>query len=56
MERKRGIYETIWGNACYVAGPQATYAYDIDAGEKIPMSCVTTKWLRKAEPSDRRAQ
>jgi hypothetical protein len=49
---KKGIYETIYGNAAYVRGPKAKTAWDLDMGEKIPMSVVTTKFLRAAEPSD----
>ncbi len=49
---KRGIYETTYGNAAYVSGPKATTAYDLDMAECIPISEVTDKWLRKAEPYD----
>jgi hypothetical protein len=49
---KRGIYETTYGNAAYVSGPKAKTAYDIDMAERIPMSEVTEKFLRKAEPQD----
>lgn len=48
----RGIYETIYGNAAYVSGPRARTAYDLDMGMRIPLSEVTTKFLRKAEPDD----
>jgi hypothetical protein len=53
---KRGIYETTYGNAAYVSGPKAKTAYDLDMGERVPMSEVTTKWLRKAEPTDVQAR
>lgn len=49
---KKGIYETAYGNAAYVSGPKAKTAYDLDMGEKIPISEVTPKFLRKAEPTD----
>ena len=49
---KRGIYETSYGNAAYVSGPRAKTAWDLDMAERIPMSEVTDKWLRKAEPYD----
>lgn len=50
---KQGIYETTYGNAAYVSGPKAKSAYDLDMGERIPISEVTPKLLRKAEPQDR---
>jgi hypothetical protein len=49
---KKGIYETTYGNAAYVSGPKAKTAWDLDMGERIPISEVTTKWLRAAEPTD----
>jgi len=49
---KRGIYETTYGNAAYVSGPKAKTAYDLDMAERIPISEVTSKFLRKAEPTD----
>ena len=53
MKLKRGIYETEYGNAAYVSGPTAKTAFDLDMAERIPLNLVTTKLLRKAEPSDR---
>lgn len=50
--RKRGIYETIFGNTCLVSGPTAKTAWDLDAAERIPMELVGHKFIRKAEPSD----
>lgn len=50
---KRGIYETEYGNAAYVSGPKAKTAYDLDSAERIPMSMVTEKFIRKAEPTDK---
>ena len=50
---KRGIYETTYGNAAYVSGPKARTAYDLDMAERIPISEVTSKFIRKAEPTDR---
>ena len=47
---KRGIYETVYGNAAYVSRGMA---YDLDMRERIPISMVTDKFIRKAEPGDR---
>ena len=49
---KRGVYETEYGNAAYVSGPNAKSAWDLDMAERIPISMVTRKWLRKAEAGD----
>lgn len=49
---KKGIYETTYGNAAYVSGPKAKSAFDLDMAERIPISEVTEKFLRKAEPTD----
>ena len=49
---KKGIYETEYGNAAYVSGPKAKTAWDLDMAEKIPISMVTDKFIRKAEPTD----
>lgn len=49
---KRGIYETEYGNAAYVSGPSAKTAYDLDMAERIPINMVTSKLIRKAEPTD----
>jgi hypothetical protein len=47
---KKGIYQTIYGNTAFVSGPSAKTAYDLDMGEKIPISEVdSTKFIRKAE-------
>ena len=47
---KKGIYETWYGNAAYVPGPHATTAYDLDMGERIPISEVNEgKFIRSAE-------
>ena len=48
----RGIYRTSFGNSAFVSGPNTKSAYDLDAGERIPISEVTTQWLREAEPHD----
>lgn len=48
----RGIYETVYGNAAYVSGPKAKTAYDLDMAERIPISEVTSKFIRRAEPTD----
>ena len=50
---KRGIYQTEYGNAAYVSGPNAKTAYDLDMAERIPMSMVLPIFIRKAEPTDR---
>lgn len=49
---KKGIYETTYGNAAYVSGPSAKTAWDLDSAERIPISEVTPKFLRKAEHYD----
>lgn len=50
---KKGIYETSYGNAAYVSGPQAKTAWDLDMAEKIPISAVNpNRFIRKAEPGD----
>ena len=51
---KKGIYETIYGNAAYVSGPQAKTAYDLDMAEVISIKLVTDKFLRKATAHDTR--
>lgn len=50
--RRKGIYETAYGNAAYVSGPKAKTAYDLDTAERIPITEVTEKFLRKADPQD----
>lgn len=50
---KKGIYETWYGNSCYVSGPKAKTAWDLDMAERIPISEVNiSKYLRKAESGD----
>lgn len=50
---KKGIYETIYGNAAYVSGPTAKTAWDLDMGERIPLNQVDpNKFIRAAKPSD----
>jgi len=49
---KKGIYKTTYGNAAYVSGPKAKTAYDLDMGDRVPISEVTEKFLRKAERED----
>lgn len=51
-EFKRGIYETAWGNAAYVGGKTAKSAWDIDAGERIPIEFVSHTRLRDADPDE----
>jgi len=49
----KGIYETWYGNSCYVSGPKAKRAFDLDSAEWIPISEVdATKYLRPATPQD----
>ena len=48
----KGIYETSYGNSAYVSGPKAKTAWDIDAAERIPISEVLNKFIRKAESQD----
>ena len=49
---RKGIYRTTYGNAAYVSGPKAKTAWDLDMGERIPMSEVLPEFIRKAEPGD----
>ena len=49
----RGIYETSYGNAAYVAGPRAKTAWDLGMQEKIPIEEVTRKRIRDAEEGDK---
>lgn len=49
---RRGIYETEWGNAAFVAGPTSRTAWDLDMQERIPIEAVTLKWIRCAQPGD----
>ncbi len=51
---KRGIYETEYGNAAFVSGPNAKTAYDLDMGQRIPITMVTRTWIREADESDDR--
>jgi hypothetical protein len=50
---KKGVYETMYGNASYVSGPKAKSAWDLDRAERIPLAMVTTKFLRPATQNDR---
>lgn len=50
---KRGIYETTYGNAAYVGGPNAKTAYDLDRGERVPMAMVTEKLLRSLKSGEK---
>lgn len=47
---KPGVYETTYGNAALISGKRA---FDLDMGEFIPLSEVTTKYLRPAQSDDR---
>ena len=53
MALKKGVYETFYGNAAYVSGPKTKTAFDLDMQEYIPISEVTDKLIRPAEPTDR---
>lgn len=47
---KRGCYETEYGNCAYVSGPSAKTAWDVDMGERIPISMVDgSKYLGKGD-------
>lgn len=37
---KKGFYETVYGNVAFVQSAKAKSAYDVDAGERIPISQV----------------
>lgn len=37
---KRGYYYTDYGNTCFVSGPNAKTAKDLDSGDRIPISMV----------------
>lgn len=53
MPLKRGIYETEYGNTCYVSGPKAKRAWDLDQAEWIPIQLVDEKkYLRPATKDD----
>lgn len=50
---KTGIYQTFYGNAAYVSGPNARTAYDLDMAERIPISEVDSRaFIRDAEDGD----
>lgn len=53
MSLRRGVYETVYGNAAVVNGPSAKSAFDLDAGTRIPISEVTDKYLRAVTMADR---
>jgi hypothetical protein len=52
IPRKRGIYETSYGNAAYVSGPNAKSAWDLDMGQRIPISEVTNTFIRECDESE----
>lgn len=49
---KRGIYETEYGNTCWVSGPKAVFAWDIDAAEKVPIEMVVPVLRRKDDDGE----
>lgn len=49
---RKGIYETCYGNSAMVSGPNAKTAYDLDSAERISITLVTSKFLRKVESCD----
>lgn len=40
---RKGIYHTWYGNSCYVSGPDAKTAYDMDAAQRVPIKEVDPK-------------
>jgi hypothetical protein len=52
--REPGVYQTEYGNAAAVFNRTALKAWDLDAGEWIPMELVTREYLRPIEPGDER--
>ena len=51
---RKGIYRTLDGNAAYVSGPYAHTAFDMDMGERIPISEVDSrKYIRASDEGDR---
>lgn len=46
MPRKPGVYLTIYGNAAEVEDWSDEFAYDLDMAEDIPMSMVTSEFVR----------
>jgi hypothetical protein len=50
---KKGIYETYYGNAAVVTGPNAKTAWDLDMGERVQISEVNpNKYIRPVRPED----
>jgi hypothetical protein len=50
---KKGIYETYYGNAAVVTGPNAKTAWDLDMGERVQISEVNpNKYIRPVKPQD----
>lgn len=53
MRLKRGIYYTVYGNTCWVSGPNAKTAWDLDSAERIPVEMVDgTKFVRSCSKPD----
>jgi hypothetical protein len=47
---RRGVYETWYGNAAFVDRKDAKSAWDLDMGERIPISQVCfSKFIRAAK-------
>jgi hypothetical protein len=50
---RKGIYRTREGNAAYISGPCAHTAFDLDMGERIPISEVKQgEFIRKSNEDD----
>lgn len=50
---KRGYYETEYGNTCFVSGPKAKTAKDLDMEERVPIAMVVDASTWHAKPGDR---
>ena len=47
---RRGFYETEYGNAAFVGNKKSKTAYDVDMGERIPITLVKlNKFIRPAK-------
>lgn len=47
---KRGFYLTDYGNTAFVSGGNPKSAYDVDMGERIPITLVLkSKFIRAAK-------
>lgn len=47
---KRGFYMTNYGNTAFVSGGNPKSAYDVDMGERVPITLVVkSKFVRTAK-------